>query len=469
MKMNRITADYLRSLSEDDRSAIIADLGPVKCAALRYDWTFWSRDDQFIPIESTDWLTILWLAGRGWGKTRTGAESIRYLIQKCGYKRLALIAPTAGDARDVMVEGESGILATSPPWFRPKYQPSMRRLTWPNGAVATLFSAEDPDVLRGPQFDASWLDEIVRYPDPKGVLDMLNFGLRLGTRPIKIITTTPANLTVIKELVRDPTVRVVKSSTFANRHNLAESFLKDVQARYGGTRLGRQELEGELLEDVENAMWSEKWFRYLRPGETTPHLTRIVVAVDPAGGADETGIVVAGMDADGKFWILEDASLHASADKWAARAIQVFDKYEADCIAVETNFGGDMVKSTLTNAVKKMFAEGSRSSSFLPVREVRASRGKTIRAEPVSMLYEKGLVTHLRVLRKLEDEMTSFSTEWDRSRDGSPNRVDALVWAVSELLSRKVVRATSTRDEEESAPQRDTPLGTPLKRVRMVS
>ena len=431
----RITAETLRALPEKERLRILQTLGPIKCQSLKWNWNFWARDDQLLPKNvGTKWLTLALCGGRGSGKTRTGAEWTRELIQHRGYGRIAIVAPTAADARDVMIEGESGIMATSPPWFRPKYEPSKRRLTWPNGAIAGVFSAEEPDAFRGPQHDLIWSDEIVRYPHPQDVLDMMNFGLRLGKAPIKIITTTPARVAALRKLLEDKTTYLVRASTYENRSNLASSFIKDIHDRYGGTRLGRQELDGEMLDDIENALWKEEWFRHIKPGDSTPDLQRVVIGVDPAGGADETGITVAGADENRKGYVLADLSKNTSPSGWAEIVIRAYDKYEADAVVVEKNFGGDMCKSTIKQQARAMYEAGTRETEFINIREVHASRGKVVRAEPISTLYEQGHVWHLNRFRKLEDEMTAFSTDWDRSRDGSPNRLDSCVWALTDLM-----------------------------------
>lgn len=432
---SRITAETLRQLPEKERLDILRQLGPVKCASLRWNWNFWARDDQLIPEGAgTKWLTLALCGGRGSGKTRTGAEWVNECVMKRGYRRVAIVAPTAADARDVMIEGESGIMSISAPWMRPKYEPSKRRLTWPNGAVAGVFSAEEPDAFRGPQHDLIWSDEIVRYPHPQDVLDMMNFGLRLGTRPMKIITTTPARVKALKDLLNDPSTYVVRASTYANRSNLAGSFIADIQKRYGGTRLGRQELDGEMLEDIENSLWRDEWFKHLKKGEETPDLKRIVIGVDPAGGADETGIVAAGVDENRVGYVLRDYSKNASPSGWASIAIKAYDELQADSIVVERNFGGDMCRSTIKQQARAMLESGERDTDYVSIKEVNASRGKVIRAEPISTLYEQGMVIHVNRFRKLEDEMTAFSTDWDRTRDGSPNRLDAAVWALSDVM-----------------------------------
>ena len=372
----------------------------------------------------------LLLAGRGFGKTRTGAELIRARAMARTARRLALVAPTAGDTRDVMVEGESGILAISPPWERPRYEPSKRRLTWPNGAIATLYSADEPERLRGPQHDAAWCDELAswRYPE---AWDMLMFGLRLGTDPRVVVTTTPRPTKLIRELIVDPTVVVTRGSTHENRANLAPGFLGEIVRKYEGTRLGRQELEAELLEDVPGALWNRGVIEAAR-ARSAPVLIRVVVAIDPAVSstdeADETGIIVAGKDEEGQGWVLADASGRYQPAEWAKTAISAYRAHRADRIVAEVNNGGEMVEATL------LMIEPNASFAA-----VRASRGKVTRAEPVAALYEQGRVYHLGAFPRLEDQMCAFTANAHgdfntRSAGYSPDRVDALVWALTDLL-----------------------------------
>jgi len=420
-------ACWLASLPEAFRDKF-ASLRPVEARALLYDWRFWARPHQLPPHR--DWRVWLLLAGRGFGKTRTGAELIRARAVGLEARRLALIAPTAGDARDVMVEGESGILAISPPWERPRYEPSKRRLTWPNGAVATLFSADEPERLRGPQHDGAWCDELAswRYPE---AWDMLMFGLRLGTDPRVVVTTTPRPTRLLRELIADPTVAVTRGSTYENRANLASAFLGQIVRKYEGTRLGRQELEAEILEDVPGALWNRGVIEAAR-AYTVPTLLRVVVAIDPAvssnNGSDETGIIVAGKDEAGRGWLLADASGRYQPTEWAKAAISAYHAHNADRIVAEVNNGGDMVEATL-----RMIEPNA------PFAAVHASRGKVTRAEPVAALYEQGRVHHLGTFPQLEDQMCAFTRGLignveARSTGNSPDRVDALVWALTDLL-----------------------------------
>ena len=421
-------AGWLASLPEAPRNELIAALTPAQARALVYAWPFWARANQLPP--DGDWRVWLLLAGRGFGKTRTGAEMVRARAAARTAPRLALVAPTAGDARDVMVEGESGILAISPPWERPRYEPSKRRLTWPNGAIATLFSADEPERLRGPQHDAAWCDELAswRYPE---AWDMLMFGLRLGTDPRVVVTTTPRPTALLRELIADPSVVVTRGTTYENRLNLPPGFLGQIIRKYQGTRLGRQELEAEFLEDAPGALWNRGIIEGTR-ARASPPLIRVVVAIDPAVSttdeADETGIIVAGKDGHGHAWVLADTSGRYQPAEWARAAISAYRAHSADRIVAEVNNGGDMVEATL-----RMIEPD------VPFTAVRASRGKIARAEPVAALYEQGRVHHLGAFPQLEDQMCTFVADARGSiklpsASSSPDRVDALVWALTDLL-----------------------------------
>ena len=393
-------------------------------AALAYDWRFWARDSQLPP--PGDWRVWLLMAGRGFGKTRSGAEWVRMQVEDERARRIALVAPTVADLRNVMIEGESGILAISHPEFKPDYFASRNRLHWPNGAVALGFSADEPERLRGPQHDAAWCDELAawRYPE---AWDMLQFGLRLGKDPRVVVTTTPKPVRLVRMLVKDPAVRVTRGSTRENRNHLAPAFLAEIVRRYEGTRLGRQELEAELLEDAAGALWTRDTLEAARVREA-PELARVVVALDPAvtsgEDADETGIVVAGVSAGGIAFVLEDASGRLRAEEWARRAVALYRRHRADRVIGEVNNGGELVEATL-RAV----------DAAVSYKPVRASRGKVVRAEPVAALYEQGRVKHCSAFPQLEDQMAAFTAEFDRASAGySPDRLDALVWAITELL-----------------------------------
>ena len=364
------------------------------------------------------WLV---LAGRGWGKTKTGAEWIRSRVRN-PRARIALVGPTASDVRDVMIEGESGIMASSPPWDRPIYEPSKRRLTWKNGAVATAFSGEEPDRLRGPQHTDAWADELAawKYPD---TWDQLMFGLRLGQDPRVLVTTTPRPIPIVKQLLGDPTTRITRGSTFDNRANLADAFIDKIRKKYEGTRLGRQELFAEVLDDTPGALWTLSRIEALRVRKP-PALKRIVIAIDPAVTSEEesaeTGIVAVGLGEDDEGYVLADGSGKFSPDGWARAGVDAYRDWEADRIVAEVNNGGDLVETVVRTV-----------DANVPYTAVRASRGKRTRAEPIAALYEQGRVHHVGVHKDLEDQMTT----WDASSGAkSPDRMDALVWGLTELM-----------------------------------
>lgn len=400
------------------RRQFLESLSDEETKQLLYDWRFWARPNQLAP--EGQWRVWLALAGRGFGKTRMGAEWVRAQAERGHNKRIALVAPTAADARDVMVEGESGILAVSPPWNRPRYEPSKRRLTWPSGNQATLYSAEDPDQLRGPQHSAAWCDEIASWKYPAS-WDMLLFGLRLGRDPRVVVTTTPRPTKEIKRMLADPTCTVTRGSTFDNRANLAPVFFETIISRYEGTRLGRQEVYAEILDDNPGALWHRADVDEGRVSEY-PELRRIVVAVDPAVSntedSDETGIVVAGVARNGHAYVLDDMSLKGSPNEWGMQAVAGLHKYKADRIVAENNNGGDMVEHTIRTV-----------NSNAPYKAVHASRGKVIRAEPVAALYEQGKVHHVGSFPSLEDQLC----QWEPGMS-SPDRLDALVWALTDLM-----------------------------------
>ncbi len=378
------------------------------------------------------------LGGRGAGKTRAGAEWVRSIA--AAYKsdqsplgtkcpRIALVGETLISARSVMVEGVSGLLEVHPPHARPHYEPSKRQVVWPGGAVAQIFSAEDPDSLRGPQFSAAWCDELGKWRKPEETWAMLQFGLRLGDAPRQVVTTTPRPTPLIKSLLADPLVAVSRVATYANAANLAPSFLDSVVGRYRGTRLGRQELDAELLEDRVDALWPRALIEQARV-DAAPELARIVVAVDPPASsgphADACGIVVVGLGFDARAYVLADATMERARPlDWARAAIRAYRRHEADRIVVEVNQGGDLVETVIRQV-----------DASVPVRAVRASRGKWLRAEPVAALYEQGRVAHVGALPELEDEMSDFGPD-GLSGGRSPDRVDALVWALTELMLRE--------------------------------
>ncbi|MGA0564161.1 DNA-packaging protein [Ancylobacter sp. VNQ12] len=426
----------LARLPPEQISRALAGLTDDQCEQLLHDWRFLARDAQIAPADDALpdglWQTWLILAGRGFGKTRTGAEWIREQV-KGGATRLGLIAPTASDARDVMVEGESGILSVcwagdrteaGEPIGRPSYEPSKRRLTWANGAVATLFSAEEPERLRGPQHEALWCDELAAWKYLRETWDMAQFGLRLGARPRVCITTTPKPLKLIREIMADKLTVVTRGSTFDNRANLAPTFLRAVEDKYAGTRLGRQELFAEVLEEAEGALWTRQQLEAARHAGPLPEMLRVVIAVDPATTAteesDETGIVAVGLGVDHRGYVLEDASGRYAPDKWAKKALELFDRHKASRIVAEGNQGGDMVTHTIQTERRNA-----------PVTRVHAKVGKRARAEPVAALYEQGKVSHCAAMPDLEDQMVIWEPLGGMP---SPDRLDALVWGLTELM-----------------------------------
>jgi phage terminase large subunit-like protein len=390
-------------------------------------WRCKARPEQLPP--PGNWNGWLVCAGRGFGKTRTGAEWIKESVETGAAGRIALVGPTAADVRDVMVEGPAGILAVSSSWCRPDYQPSLRRLTWMNGATATMFSAEEADRMRGPQHDRMWYDELAASKDASSVWDMAMFGLRLG-HPRWLVTTTPKPIKLLRDLLarEGKDVVVTRGSTMDNSANLAEAFIESIRARYEGTRLGRQELHAEVLLDVQGALWTRDMIDKANGKWTLPDMKRVVVAIDPSGtrgeedSGDSIGIIVAGLGADGLGYILADKTCKCSPDGWGRVAVKAYQDFKADRIVAERNFGGAMVEHVIRTV-----------DPNVSYREVTASRGKIARAEPASALYEQSRVRHAGAFTELEDQMAAMTSE-GYVGDGSPDRVDALVWAVTELM-----------------------------------
>jgi phage terminase large subunit-like protein len=400
----------------------------------RWEWV--ARPEQLPP--SGDWDTWLYLAGRGAGKSRSGAEWVKAEVEGGGAGRLAFIAPTAADCRDTQVEGESGLMSlyahVPSKRDRPIYEPSKRRITWPNGALATLFSAEEPDRLRGPQHDRIWGDELAAWDDPSGCYDMAMFGLRLGDRPRSLFTTTPRPIPLVRRLVADPTTAISRGSTYDNADNLPVSFLKKVRALYEGTRLGRQELYAEILDDNPGALWRWAMIEDARVKNPPYDYLRVVTAIDPAVSSredsDETGIVTVGRarcfckgadkGEDHAFVIADDSAI-MSPDEWAKKAAKAYTDHDCDRVIGEVNNGGDLVESNLRTL----------GNQNLAYRAVHASRGKMIRAEPIAGLYEQGKVHHIGTFPKLEDQLTQWNPLVDK---WSPDRLDALVWALTDLM-----------------------------------
>ncbi len=371
------------------------------------------------------------LAGRGFGKTRAGAEWVRQQV-KCGKRRIALVAETQRDLEQVIVDGDSGIMSVCPPHERPTVTKRPVKMVFPNGAVALGYNGTEPDQLRGPQFDAAWCDELAKWRYAQETWDMLQFGLRLGEHPQCMITTTPRPIALLKVIMREASTVVTRGSTFENSSNLAATFLEQIRKKYEGTRLGRQELAAEILDDVPGSLWTREGLDKTRRSKSDklPDMQRVVVAIDPAGksqeaaisdGTAETGIIVAGLGVDGRGYILADETCALSPNGWARRAVSCYDMYSADAIVAETNQGGEMIKSVI------------KSVRDVPVIEVTASRGKVTRAEPIAALYEQGRISHVGAFADLEDQMVLF-TPLGIAGDTTGDRVDALVWALAQLF-----------------------------------
>jgi predicted phage terminase large subunit-like protein len=429
-------AQRAATLPTQERDAWLTSLTPAAATALLRDWRFWARPTQLAPDGA--WLTWLILAGRGFGKTRAGAEWVLDRVAD-GATRVALVGRTAADVRDVMIEGESGLVACAERrGFSASYEPSKRRVVITvDGRVATCttYSAEEPDQLRGPQHDTAWADELAAWPSKRDAVggtawSNLLLGLRLGDDPRVSVTTTPKPTPLMRELIGDARTAVTRGSTYENLANLAPAFRDTVVARYEGSRLGRQELMGELLEDVEGALWTLAGIDATR-ADARPELSRIVVAVDPAVTAtgDEHGIVVVGLGYDGHAYVLDDRSMRGTPDAWGRRVIQAYLDHGADNVVAEANQGGDMVRHVIRTAAAAMAAEGAPTRT-VPMKTVHASRGKRARAEPVSALYEQGRIHHIGIHEELETQMTT----WTPESGESPDRLDALVWAVTELM-----------------------------------
>lgn len=398
-------------------AVVVAGLSDDEAYDQYFDWSKWAYEQQREP--DGNWTTWLFMGGRGCGKTRTGAEWVRRLVAR-KVSPIALVGETMTEAMAVMVRGPSGILAVC----RDDERPTIRgaQLTWKNGVEATLFSASDPDRFRGPQFAAAWCDEVAKWPNAEAAWDMLQFALRLGDKPQQLATTTPRPTALLRRLIGDPRTVVSRMRTEDNHAHLAPDFMEEVVGRYRGSVLGRQELDGELIEDMPDALWQRSMFRRFEVGA----IGRIVVAVDPpvtgTARSDACGIVVAGRVGEGVV-VLEDRTVKPAAPlDWARRAVAAFHAHGADAIVVEVNQGGDLVQQVIAQVDEKV-----------PVRAVRASRGKWLRAEPVAALYGRGLVSHVDGLTALEDEMCAFGAD-GQSNGHSPDRVDALVWAVTDLL-----------------------------------
>lgn len=431
-----ITSEVLRTLPPAKVKEVLSALGPQKVEELKHTWSFWARDNQLEP--AGDWNVWMVNAGRGFGKTRSGVEWVREQV-KHGAKRIAAVASTNSDIERVMVKGESGFLSVC--WKGdkthkgkamgfPEWSPTKRTLTWENGAQVQFFSAEEPERLRGPQFEVAWCDETAAWNKDIGTWDMLQFCMRLGKHPRIMVTTTPKPTKLIRQILKDPKTVVTSGTTFDNAANLADTYLTAVREQYEGTRLGRQELYAEVLEEAQGALWTTDMLDAASvKHENLPDFTRIVVAIDPAitsnAESDMTGIVVAAIDVNGVAYVLGDYTDRLSPQGWASKAISLYHQYSADRIVAEKNQGGDMVRRTLEV-----------EDETVPIKLVHASRGKYARAEPISALYERNLVKHVvnppdgATLNELETQMRTWEP---LGSIGSPDRLDALVWAITDL------------------------------------
>lgn len=429
-----LNADDLATLPPTEARAFLGGLTDDQAIALKYDWRFWARANQLPP--AGDWLTWLVMCGRGFGKTRLGSEWIRSMVEgpsplsapPGAPEYVTIIADTPADLRDYIIDGPSGIRACCPPDRRPEYVSTRRSLEWPNGCKALLFSAEDPEALRGASGSVAWWDELAKSRYAADGWENLMYGLREATPKI-LVTTTPRPVQLIRDLLNDPTTHLTRGSTRDNEANLSDVFINKIIKPREGTRLGRQEIDGELLLDVPGALWTLDLIERNRVDAPPVEFDRIVVAVDPpaTAGGDECGIVAAGLvgsRSDGTVYVLDDQSEGGlSPNQWAAKAIRLYEDVGADRIVIETNQGGDMAENTLRQV-----------SPNVPIKRVHASKGKRTRAEPVSALSEKGRVRHVGLLKELEDQMTSYTGS---TRDKSPDRMDAFVYAVTELVLEK--------------------------------
>ena len=416
--LQSFNAESISLLPEETLESLWQILNDDDAALLNKSWRFCARKAQLPP--DGRWRIWLFLGGRGAGKTRAGAEWIADGICHGKMRRSGLVGATFADARSVMIEGESGLLSVSP---SAAFEPSNRRVLWPTGAVATVLSAEEPDGVRGHQFDAVWADEFCKWAEPQAALDMVLMALRLGKDPRMAITTTPRNIKPLRDLLAASDVATTRSTTRANAANLAPTFVSGLELRFGGTRLGRQELDAELIEDNDAALWRRDWIERARLREA-PQLTRVVVAVDPPASiaGDECGIVVAGLGEDGGAYVVADCSVGGvSPAAWAARVADAYEHHQADSIVAEANQGGDMVKQVLLDALPNV-----------SVKLVHATRDKRTRATPAAALYEQGRVHHVGSFPELEDQMCSYD-----GNGKSPDRMDALVWALTDLFPSK--------------------------------
>ncbi|MFB6290131.1 MAG: terminase large subunit domain-containing protein [Candidatus Bipolaricaulia bacterium] len=395
-------------------------------------WEIEARDEQLPP--DTDWQTWLIIAGRGWGKNRTAAEAIRFRVERGKTEKMLLISKNPTDAREDMVEDpDSGLLSVCSPHYEPTYEPGNKRVIWPDGQVAHIRTGAKPDNIRGGGYDLIWMDELSAWQYPKKTYEQAQFTARRGD-PKEIITMTPKPLPIVTDLVEkskeSEKIHLTTGSTYDNKANLSEDFFETVVKDYEGTRLGKQELKAQILTDTPGALWDQDHFKYMdeEPGEVKKRCDRVVVAIDPATSnrteSDETGIIVAGK-LDDQFYVLDDYSCKASPQGWASKAITAYDVYGANHVIAETNQGGDMVESTVQEVER------------VPFKQVHASRGKHARAEPIAALYEQGRVHHVNRFEELEEQLCGW-----QPGDDSPDRLDALVWALSELKEKNKIKAT---------------------------
>lgn len=429
-------AEQLALLDPDQQANELRQIAPTPelQKALLWDWSFWCRPKQRIPDADDSWDVWLLLAGRGFGKTRSIAEFARHKAYTMPKSRGAIVSSTAADARDIIVEGESGVLSVCPPWFQATYEPSKRRITWPNGSMATLFTAVEPDRLRGPQHHWAIADELAAWRYAQDAWDMLMLGLRLGDHPVVGVATTPRPLPIIKNLMNDARTKVVRGTTYENITNLAPVFINQIIKRYEGTRLGAQELLAQLLIDTPGALWTynrlEENRRRRAPEEG---LARIVVGVDPAVTSKEesaeTGIIISGLDEARHGWCLDDQSGRYTPAEWGRRVVQAYDFHSADLVVAEVNNGGDLVEHVVRTAAQIMYEAGERTSPHISYKSIRATRGKFTRAEPISSLDEQHQIHHVGMLPYLEDQLCTWVPG-----DDSPDRLDAYVWSFTELM-----------------------------------
>lgn len=434
--MVRVTADQFRKLDDQAKLSLLNGLSEEDAMHILYDWSFWAREAQLEPPGLGKDGKFIWFArsGRGSGKTRQYAEWVLGKIKNFEYRYPILIAATVDDARDIMIEGESGIIECAPPWFKPVYNSQKKHLVFPNGTIARVLYATEPEVARGKQSDMIWADELVKWRYPQETFDNAMLGLRLGRNPVCGVSSTPKPIPIIKDL-SNPNGKygkhtiVTTEATFANKGNLAQNFIDVVIQPLMGTRLGLQELEARVLDDNPNALWHRKKIEEFRVSKAPTDLVRIVVAIDPAATAEatsnETGIIIAGKSRDGHYYVLGDRSGRRMPVEWGAVAVSEWNECEADCIVGETNNGGDMVEMVVQTAALNVLKR-----NYVPFVKVTATRGKVIRAEPVSLLYEKGLVHHVGFFAELEDQLC----DWVPG-DESPDRLDALVWALTALMT----------------------------------